>query len=179
VLARFSDPDFDYVGTGGVARAGVLVNNAERFELMERSIPSRRPRPGPDRASRASSELPRRPVRRGLVAASSPRASKWHEHPLAAAICALRRGTLPDLRHLGYFTSETVKGVVGSRREAVAVGICSFASRGKKNFPEAGKLAARAEYLRKDGQSVMLIAVDARAGFSPSPIPLKRARPAR
>jgi Cu+-exporting ATPase len=56
------------------------------------------------------------------------------------------------------FASETGKGVVGSvERKPVAVGnLALFASLG---IDPAG-LAARADELRKDGQSVMLIAVD-------------------
>jgi P-type Cu+ transporter len=148
------------VGTGRGARAGVLVKNAEALELMEKvdtlvvdktgTLTEGKPRLvgviaiGPA----GEDELVR-------LAASLERGS---EHPLAAAIVrgAEERGL--TFGAVGDFTSETGKGVVGvvdSRR--VAVGNLSlFASVGI----EPASLAARAEELRKDGQGVMLIAVD-------------------
>jgi len=148
------------VGTGRGARAGVLVKNAEALELMEKvdtlvvdktgTLTEGKPRLvevvaiGPF----AEDELLR-------LAASLERGS---EHPLAAAIVrgAEERGL--TFGAVGDFTSETGKGVVGiveGRRVAVG-NLALFASLGI----EPAGLAARAEELRKDGQSVMLIAVD-------------------
>jgi Cu+-exporting ATPase len=148
------------VGTGRGARAGVLVKNAEALELMEKvdtlvvdktgTLTEGKPRLvgvaaiGPF----AEDELLR-------LAASLERGS---EHPLAAAIVrgaeegGLKFGAVED------FTSETGKGVFGViNGRKVAVGnLGLFASLGI----EPAGLAARAEELRKDGQSVMLIAVD-------------------
>jgi len=148
------------VGTGQGARAGVLVKNAEALELMEKvdtlvvdktgTLTEGKPRlvgivaigPFPE------DELLR-------LAASLERGS---EHPLAAAIVrgAEERGL--TFGGVGDFTSETGKGVVGiveGRRVAVG-NLALFASLGI----EPAGLAARAEELRKDGQSVMLVAVD-------------------
>jgi Cu+-exporting ATPase len=148
------------VGTGRGARAGVLVKNAEALELMEKvdtlvvdktgTLTEGKPRLvgvtaiGPF----GEDELLR-------LAASLERGS---EHPLAAAIVrgAEERGL--TFGAVGDFTSETGKGVVGiveGRRVAVG-NLALFASLGI----EPAGLAARAEELRKDGQSVMLIAVD-------------------
>ena len=148
------------VGTGRGARAGVLVKNAEALELMEKvdtlvvdktgTLTEGRPRLagvvaiGPF----AEDELLR-------LAASLERGS---EHPLAAAIVrgAEERGL--TFGAIGDFTSETGKGVVGvvdARRVAVG-NLGLFASLAV----EPAGLAARAEELRKDGQSVILIAVD-------------------
>ena len=148
------------VGTGRGARAGVLVKNAEALELMEKvdtlvvdktgTLTEGRPRLagvvaiGPF----AEDELLR-------LAASLERGS---EHPLAAAIVrgAEERGL--TFGAVGDFTSETGKGVVGvvdARRVAVG-NLGLFASLAV----EPAGLAARAEELRKDGQSVILIAVD-------------------
>ncbi len=148
------------VGTGRGARAGVLVKNAEALELMEKvdtlvidktgTLTEGKPRLvgvtaiGPF----AEAELLR-------LAASLERGS---EHPLAAAIVrgAEERGLSLDA--VADFTSETGKGVVGvvdGRRVAVG-NLALFASLGI----EPAGLAARAEELRKDGQSVMLVAVD-------------------
>ncbi len=148
------------VGTGRGARAGVLVKNAEALELMEKvdtlvidktgTLTEGKPRlvavtaVGPF----AEDELLR-------LAASLERGS---EHPLAAAI--VRGAEERGLRFGagGDFTSETGKGVVGvADGRRVAVGnLALFASLG---IVPMG-LAARAEELRKDGQSVMLVAVD-------------------
>jgi Cu+-exporting ATPase len=148
------------VGTGRGARAGVLVKNAEALELMEKvdtlvvdktgTLTEGKPRlVGVTAIGRfAEDELLR-------LAASLERGS---EHPLAASIVrgAEERGS--TFGAVGDFTSETGKGVVGvvdGRRVAVG-NLALFASLGI----EPVGLAGRAEELRKDGQSVMLIAVD-------------------
>jgi Cu+-exporting ATPase len=148
------------VGTGRGARAGVLVKNAEALELMEKvdtlvvdktgTLTEGKPRlvevtaTGPF----AEKELLR-------LAASLERGS---EHPLAAAIVrgAEERGL--TFGAVGDFISETGKGVVGvvdGRRVAVG-NLALFASLGI----EPAGLAPRTEDLRKDGRSVILIAVD-------------------
>jgi P-type Cu+ transporter len=151
------------VGTGRGAHAGVLVKNAEALELMEKvdtlvvdktgTLTEGKPRLVEVVAINpfAEDELLH-------LAASLERGS---EHPLAAAIVrgAEERGL--TFGAVGDFTSETGKGVVGiveGRRVAVG-NLALFASLGI----EPAGLAARAEDLRKDGQSVMLIAVDGMA----------------
>jgi Cu+-exporting ATPase len=148
------------VGTGRGARAGVLVKNAEALELMEKvdtlvvdktgTLTEGKPRLVGVTAigSFAEDELLR-------LAASLERGS---EHPLAAAIVrgaeerGLMFGAVED------FTSETGKGVVGviDGRKVAVGNLALFASLGI----EPAALGARAEEARKDGQSVMLIAVD-------------------
>ena len=148
------------VGTGRGARAGVLVKNAEALELMEKvdtlvvdktgTLTEGKPRlvevtaAGPF----AEKELLR-------LAASLERGS---EHPLAAAIVrgAEERGL--TFGAVGDFTSETGKGVVGvvDGRQVAVGNLALFASLGI----EPAGLASRTEDLRKDGQSVILIAVD-------------------
>jgi Cu+-exporting ATPase len=148
------------VGTGRGAHAGVLVKNAEALELMEKidtlvvdktgTLTEGKPRLIGVTAigSIGKNELLR-------LTASLERGS---EHPLAAAIVkgAEERGL--KLAVVADFASHTGKGVVGSvEGKPVAVGnLALFASLG---IDPAG-LAARADELRKDGQSVMLIAVD-------------------
>jgi Cu+-exporting ATPase len=148
------------VGTGRGARAGVLVKNAEALELMEKvdtlvvdktgTLTEGKPRLA---EVVAIGPLGEDELRR--LAASLERGS---EHPLAAAIMrgAEERGL--TFGAVGDFTSETGKGVVGvvdGRRVAVG-NLALFASLGI----EPAGLAPRAEELRKDGQSVMLVAVD-------------------
>jgi Cu+-exporting ATPase len=151
------------VGSGRGARAGVLVKNAEALELMERidtlvvdktgTLTEGKPRLVGVTAigGAGANELLR-------LVASLERGS---EHPLAAAIVkgAEERGL--KLTTATDFTSETGKGVVGSIDDKrVAVGNKAlFTSLG---IDSAG-LPDRADELSKEGQGVMLIAVDGRA----------------
>jgi P-type Cu+ transporter len=151
------------VGTGRGARAGVLVKNAEALELMEKidtlvvdktgTLTEGRPRlvgvtaiDGAD-----ENELLR-------LVASLERGS---EHPLAAAIVkgaeerGLRLGAVAD------FASQTGEGVVGSvDGKRVAVGNKALLT--SLGIDPDG-LPDRADELRKEGQGVMLVAVDSRA----------------
>jgi len=151
------------VGTGRGARAGVLVKNAEALELMEKidtlvvdktgTLTEGKPKLVGVTAIGAADE--NEMLR---LVASLERGS---EHPLAAAIVkgaeehGLKLSTTAD------FTSETGKGVVGSiDGKRVAVGNQAlFTSLGI----DPGSLPDRANELRKEGQGVMLIAVDGRA----------------
>jgi P-type Cu+ transporter len=148
------------VGTGRGARAGVLVKNAEALEVMEKvdtlvvdktgTLTEGKPRlvGAASIGGIAEGELLR-------LAASLERGS---EHPLAAAIVqgAEARGlALGEAVDFASQTGKGVIGVVGGKR--VAVGNAAlFASLGVN----PGDLVERAEELRKDGQSVMLVAVD-------------------
>jgi P-type Cu+ transporter len=151
------------VGTGRGAHAGVLVKNAEALEVMEKvdtlvidktgTLTEGKPRLVSVTATGAigETELLR-------LAASLERLS---EHPLAAAIAhgAEERGL--TLATVTDFTSETGKGVVGvveGRRVAVG-NPALLASLG---IDLAG-MPGRAEELRREGQGVMLVAVDGAA----------------
>ena len=151
------------VGTGRGARAGVLVKSAEALELMEKidtlvvdktgTLTEGKPRLVGVTAIGAAdeNELLR-------LVASLERGS---EHPLAAAIVkgaeerGLRLGAAAD------FASQTGKGVVGLiDGKRVAVGnqaLFTSLSIDPDGLPD------RADELRKEGQGVMLIAVDGRA----------------
>jgi Cu+-exporting ATPase len=148
------------VGTGRGARAGVLVKNAEALELMEKvdtlvvdktgTLTEGKPRLVGVAAIDpfAEDELLH-------LAASLERGS---EHPLAAAIVRGAEEHGLTLGAVADFSSETGKGVVGvvDRRRVGVGNLALFASLGM----EPAGLVARAEELRKDGQSVMLVAVD-------------------
>jgi Cu+-exporting ATPase len=151
------------VGTGRGARAGVLVKNAEALELMEKidtlvvdktgTLTEGEPRlVGVTAIGGANeTELLR-------LAASLERGS---EHPLAAAIVQGAEERRLTLVTAGDFASHTGKGVTGSiDGKRVAVGNQQlFASLDV----DPDGLPERADALRKEGQSVMLIAVDGRA----------------
>jgi Cu+-exporting ATPase len=145
------------VGTGRGAIAGVLVRNAEALELLEKMNVL-----VVDKTGTLTEGKPRLttvvPVSSGLqenellrLAASIEQSS---EHPLAGAILAGARERGVALEKASNFQSVTGKGVTGivaGRR--VAVG-------NRALFENAGDLAARAELLRADGQSVMFVAID-------------------
>src|SRR6516162_7524578 len=151
------------VGTGRGARAGVLVKNAEALELMEKidtlvvdktgTLTEGKPRlvGVTSIGSIGENELLQ-------LAASLELGS---EHPLAAAIVAGAEDRGLQIVAASDFNTETGKGVVGiveGRR--VAVGNKTlFASLGI----EPDGLPERADALRKDGQGVMLVAIEGRA----------------
>jgi Cu+-exporting ATPase len=166
------------VGTGRGARAGVLVKNAEAIEVMEKidtvvvdktgTLTLGKPHLVGITATGAvgEGELLR-------LVASLERGS---EHPLAAAIVkgAEERGV--KLGAVSDFTSETGKGVIGSvDGKRVAVGNQAlFASLGV----DPGDLPERADELRREGQGVMLVAVDGRAaGLVAVADPVKESAP--
>ncbi len=150
------------VGTGRGARAGVLIKNAEALEHMEKvdtllvdktgtltegkpKLVSVTPLDGQD-----ESALLR-------LAASLEQRS---EHPLAAAIVEGARERSLALVEPQEFHSLTGKGVTGKvEGKEVAAGNQSL-------FDELGLAVAdfanRAEALRHDGQTVMLVALDGR-----------------
>jgi len=151
------------VGTGRGAGAGVLVKNAEALEVMEKvdtlvvdktgTLTEGKPRLVSVLALAGFSEdeLLR-------LIASLERGS---EHPLASAIVtgAASRGlTLGEAQG---FRSITGKGVVGSAdgREVALGNAALFAELGI----DAGDLATRADEGRRQGQTVMMVAIDKKA----------------
>jgi Cu+-exporting ATPase len=151
------------VGTGRGAHGGVLIKNAEALEALEKvdtlvfdktgTLTEGKPRLTRVLTTGAvtEDELLR-------IAATLERAS---EHPLAAAIVkgAEERGL--SLGLATDFQSLTGKGVVGQvdGRE-IGVGNQALLEGMKIN---AGPLASQADDLRRQGQTVMLIAVDRKA----------------
>jgi len=151
------------VGTGRGALAGVLIKNAEALEVLEKvdtlvvdktgTLTEGKPRltsvvvaSGGDEG-----ELVR-------LAASLERAS---EHPLAAAIVAgaAERGvTLAEAKEFQSVTGKGVRGMVDAR--AVALGTRALL---EELGVAVGGLAESAEALRRDGQTVVFVAVDGKA----------------
>jgi Cu+-exporting ATPase len=151
------------VGTGRGALAGVLIKNAEALEIMEKMNTLVVDKTGtltegkPKLVSIVSvadfdeSELLR-------LGASLERAS---EHPLAAAIVNGAQDKSLALVAVSDFRSYTGKGVAGTvDGHSVVLG-------NMKLFEElnlaGGELRARADLLRGDGQTVMLLAIDGKA----------------
>jgi Cu+-exporting ATPase len=162
------------VGTGRGAEAGVLIRDAEALEALETVtalivdktgtltagkpvLSTVEPAPGVDERELLG------------LAASVERAS---EHPLAAAIAegASARGAAFD--PVSDFQSVTGKGVMGTvNGRRVAVGNRAHLD---ALSVDASPVAARADELRRDGHSVMFVAIDGRlAGLVAVVDPLK------
>jgi Cu+-exporting ATPase len=148
------------VGAGRGAMAGVLIKNAEALETMEKvdtlvvdktgTLTEGRPRLVSVVAVDGQDE-----DRMLRLAASLERAS---EHPLAAAIIegALEKNlALADATDFNAITGKGVTGEVDGHR--VALGNRKLLENLKV---ESGVLDARADELRRDGQTVMFVAID-------------------
>ena len=151
------------VGTGRGAQAGVLIKNAEALETMEKVNTLVVDKTGTltEGKPKLTSVVPLAGFEEGVVlwlGASLERAS---EHPLAAAIVNGAQEKGITLTAVSEFRSITGKGVTGTvEGRAVVLG-------NLKLFEElqigAGELPERAEALRGDGQTVMLLAIDGKA----------------
>jgi len=151
------------VGTGRGATLGVLIKNAEALETMEKVNTLVVDKTGTltEGKPKLTSVIPLDGFDEGVVlwlGASLERAS---EHPLAAAIVNGAQEKNIVLTAVSEFRSITGKGVTGTvEGRVVALG-------NLKLFEElqidAGELPTRAETLRGDGQTVMLLAIDGRA----------------
>jgi len=166
------------VGTGRGAGAGILIRNAEALELFGKvntliidktgTLTEGKPAlssiislPGID-----ESELLQ-------LVASLERSS---EHPLAAAIVKGSEAKRLSLINVQEFSSVTGKGVKGTiAGKQVAVGNVALF---RDLSVDATPLLDRAESLRKEGQTVMLVAVDNRpAGLVGVSDPIKTSTP--
>jgi P-type Cu+ transporter len=150
------------VGTGRGAEGGVLIRNAEALETLEKITTI-----VVDKTGTLTEGKPRlvtveplsnlEPTTLLRLVASLEHVS---EHPLAAAIVggARERGvTLSEVRDFASVTGKGVTGTVDGRSVAIgnlrhldALGL------------DPGVLRDRAEALRRDGQTVMFVAVDGR-----------------
>src|SRR5437016_6271094 len=166
------------VATGRGALAGVLIKNAEALEILERidtlvvdktgTLTEGRPRLVSLMTAPVNSEsdLLR-------LAASLERGS---EHPLAGAIVAGAEERKLTLSAVEDFRSITGKGVVG-RVEGQAGALGNHQLMQDLGVP-IGDLAKRADALRRDGQTVMFVAVDGRvAGLLGVADPIKESTP--
>jgi P-type Cu+ transporter len=166
------------VATGRGAQAGVLIKNAEALEAMEKvdtvivdktgTLTEGKPRLTTVVANTGFTEHEVLAVAAGLEQAS--------EHPLAAAVLAgaSERGVKPvEIQTFASVTGQGVTGVAAGRRLALG-NLRLVATEGV----DAAPLAARAEALRADGQTVMFLAVDRRlAGLIGVADPIKGSTP--
>jgi P-type Cu+ transporter len=148
------------VGTGRGAEAGVLIRHAQALETLETVTTL-----VVDKTGTLTEGKPRLAVVEPTVdideatllrlAASLENVS---EHPLGAAIVAgarERRISLSDVRDFHSTTGMGVTGSVDGRR--VAIGSLRYL---ESTGIDAGPLRERAEVLRRDGNTVMFVAID-------------------
>jgi P-type Cu+ transporter len=167
------------VGTGRGARAGILVRNAEALEIFGKvdtlvidktgtltegkpTLHSVIPQPGFSEAELLQ------------LAASLERSS---EHPLAAAIvrgAEAKNLKLTDVRGFSSTTGKGVRGVVLGRQ--IAVGNAELF---RELSIDSAPLLDRAEALRREGQTAVLVAADGKAAGLVSVFdPIKDSTPA-
>lgn len=166
------------VATGKGATMGVLFRNAEAIEVLRKVDTLVVDKTGTltegkpalvsvvSTAEGGESELLR-------LAAALERES---EHPLAAAIVRGAEARKAAIVQAGAFQSMTGKGVTGHvDGHAVALGNLALMQR---LTIDASSLTARADELRQDGQTVMLVAIDGRlAGLLAVADPIKDSTP--
>jgi Cu+-exporting ATPase len=166
------------VGTGMGASAGVLIKNAEALETLEKvdtlvidktgTLTEGRPRLVAVETSGGFSE-----TELLRAAASLERGS---EHPLAGAIVEGARERGIEIGEAKSFESITGKGVAGEvEGRDTALGTHTLMT---DRGIEPGPLAERAESLRREGRTVVFVAVDGRvAGILGVADPVKPSTP--
>ena len=150
------------VGTGRGAQAGVLIKNAEALETMEQVNTLVVDKTGTltEGKPKLTTVMPLADFDAGVVlqlAASLERAS---EHPLAEAFVKGAQGKGLTLLTVDEFRSITGKGVTGTVGRPVALGNLKLF---EELHIDTGDMPTRAEALRSDGQTVMLLAIDGKA----------------
>ncbi len=166
------------VGTGRGATAGVLIRNAEALEILAKVDVLVVDKTGTltEGKPRLVSTVPLAPYQESEVLRLAAALEQSSEHPLAASIVsgARDKGLLPakadDFRSL---TGKGVQGTVEGR--AVAIGTARFLS---ELAVDTAGLETQAEPLRKEGQTVMFMAIDGRpAGLLGVADPIKPSTP--
>jgi P-type Cu+ transporter len=166
------------VGTGRGALAGVLVKNAEALETLEKVNTLVVDKTGTltEGKPRLLSVLALPPITEDDLVRLAASLERGSEHPLAAAIVAGAQSRGLTLTEAQEFTSLTGKGVTGRvAGRAIALGNQAL-------FAEVGiavePLPAPAETRRREGQTVMFVAVDGKpAGLLGVADPIKSTTP--
>ena len=152
------------VGVGRGATEGILIKNAEALEILEKvntlvvdkTGTLTEGKPQLSEIITMNSGTDRKEILR--LAASIERAS---EHPLAAAIVAAAEKEGARLVNTEEFRSLTGRGVIGKvEGHSVALGNIKLI---EELSLDPGPLRMRAEELRREGHTVMFVAIDGRA----------------
>ncbi|EAU70020.1 copper-translocating P-type ATPase [Stigmatella aurantiaca DW4/3-1] len=166
------------VGTGRGAQMGVLIREASALERLERVDTLVVDKTGTltEGKPRLVSVEPVAGMEEARLLWLAASLEQGSEHPLAAAIVAGAQARGAGLARTQDFRSLTGKGVTGRvEGTAVALGNAALLS---ALAVEAGALAARAEALRREGQTVVFVVVEGQpAGLLGVEDPLKASTP--
>jgi Cu+-exporting ATPase len=151
------------VGTGRGAEAGVLIRNAEALEILEKVTTLVVDKTGTltEGKPRLVTVAPEAGVDERQLLRLVASLENVSEHPLATAIVsgAQERGvTMAEITDFESITGQGVIGIVEERR--VVIGNLTLL---ESVSVDVGTLRAKAEELRRSGQTVMFVAVDGRA----------------
>jgi Cu+-exporting ATPase len=152
------------VGTGRGARAGVLIKKAEALETMEKVNTLVFDKTGTltEGKPRLASVVAAAPWNEDQLLRLAASLEKGSEHPLSGAITAAAREKGLALVDPRDFDSQPGKGVTGIvDGHQVAVGNMSIL--GPTASGPSGTLLHHAEELRRDGRTVVFVAVDHRS----------------
>jgi Cu+-exporting ATPase len=166
------------VATGRGAHEGVLVRNAEALETLEKVDTLVLDKTGTltEGKPRLTEVVTADGVNENDLLRAAASLERASEHPLASAIVAgaQERGiVLAEVKEFASVTGKGVTGVVDRRR--VAIGTQALL---RDDGVEAKALEERAETMRREGQTVMLVAMDgSAAGAIAVADPLKSSSP--
>ncbi|MEW5975737.1 MAG: heavy metal translocating P-type ATPase [Acidobacteriota bacterium] len=148
------------VGTGRGARAGVLIKAADALETLEKVDTLVVDKTGTLTAGKPEVQaiVPLEGHNGDKVLQLASSLERGSEHPLAGAVVTAAKQRKMDLHPVENFRSITGKGVTGN-----VLGV-PVALGNRQLFDQLGldaePLLAKAEDLRRDGQTVLLVAVD-------------------
>ena len=166
------------VGTGRGAEVGVLIRNAEALEILEQVTTIVVDKTGTltEGKPRLVTVAPAAGIDEATLLRLVASLEHVSEHPLAAAIVGGARDRQIALVDVTAFESVTGKGVVGTvEGRRVAVGNVRHLD---SLAVDAGPMRDKADLLRREGQTVMFIAVDgALAGLVGVADPIKPSTP--
>jgi Cu+-exporting ATPase len=166
------------VGTGRGARAGILIRNAEALETFGKVDTLIIDKTGTLTEGRPtlSAVIPQAGINEDDLLQLVASLERSSEHPLAAAIVKGAEAKKLSLADVVGFNSVTGKGVKGTvLGKQVAVGNAELF---RDLSVDPALLVDRAETLRKEGQTVMLVAVDGKpAGLVGVSDPIKESTP--
>ncbi len=150
------------VGTGRGAEAGVLIRHAEALEILEKVTTLVVDKTGTLTEGKPTlvTVEPWAEIDAALLLRLTASLENVSEHPLAAAIVGGARERNVSLSEVRDFESVTGKGVNGTvDGRTVAIGNLRHL---EALAMDPGPLRDRAEALRREGQTVMFVAVDGR-----------------
>jgi P-type Cu+ transporter len=167
------------VGIGKGATAGVLIKNAEALERFEKVDTLVVDKTGTltEGKPKVVAVVPADGFDEATVLSLGASLERLSEHPLAAAIVAAARDRNLAMQDVTDFASVTGKGVAGKvAGRHVALGNSKLM---RDLGVDTAGLAARADDLRREGGSAMLVAIDGRsAGIIAVADPIKATTPA-